>query len=127
MAGFNVTNILSGILAAAQGAGAGNWTQAFSGAGSVLTGGATTPVNNAGAIGNAQTGAWQSGVLSTQDQMNKDNAYFNLAMQAQSSDYDNMMSERSELMRESNTLRDVAMEQRKADNKITNDFIKSIG
>ncbi len=122
-----MTNLLGGIVAAAQGAGAGKWTQFLGGAQTVATGGTTTPVNNAGNAGNVGTNAWQPGVISTQDQMNKENAYYNLAMQAQSSDYDNMMSERSELMRESNTLREVAMEQRKADNKITNDFIKSIG
>jgi hypothetical protein len=37
-----------------------------------------------------------------------------------------MTSERSELLREQNALRDVAMEQRKADNAITKEFIKSI-
>jgi hypothetical protein len=36
------------------------------------------------------------------------------------------MDEKSEIMRESNTLRDVAMEQRKADLSITKEFIRSI-
>jgi hypothetical protein len=38
----------------------------------------------------------------------------------------NMMDEKSELMREGNTLREVAMEQRKADIQITKEFIRSI-
>ncbi len=37
-----------------------------------------------------------------------------------------MMDEKSELMREGNTLREVAMEQRKADIQITKEFIRSI-
>ena len=35
--------------------------------------------------------------------------------------------ERSELLRETNTLRDDAMQQRKADNQIVKEFIRSIG
>jgi hypothetical protein len=52
---------------------------------------------------------------------------FQLQVQAQSQQFDEMTSERSELLREQNALRDVAMEQRKADNAITKEFIKSIG
>jgi hypothetical protein len=37
-----------------------------------------------------------------------------------------MMDEKSEMMRESNTLRDVALEQKKADTAVTKKFIESI-
>ena len=52
---------------------------------------------------------------------------FQLQLQAQSQQFDEMTSERSELLRQQNTLRDVAMQQRKADNEITKEFIRSIG
>ncbi len=38
----------------------------------------------------------------------------------------NMMDEKSELMRESNALRDVAIEQKKADTQVMKKFIESI-
>lgn len=47
-------------------------------------------------------------------------------MQVQSEAFDQMMDEKSEQMREVNTLRDVQMAQRKADNSITQKFIESI-
>lgn len=47
-------------------------------------------------------------------------------MQMQSEAFDQMMDEKSEQMREVNTLRDVQMAQRKADNDITKKFIQSI-
>jgi hypothetical protein len=47
-------------------------------------------------------------------------------MQVQSEAFDEMMDEKSEQMREVNTLRDVQMAQRKADNGITKKFIESI-
>jgi hypothetical protein len=47
-------------------------------------------------------------------------------MQTQSQAFDEMMDEKSESMREVNTLRDVQMTQRKADNQITKKFIESI-
>jgi hypothetical protein len=37
-----------------------------------------------------------------------------------------MTAEKSELLRQSNVLRDVAMQQRKADDQITKKFIESI-
>jgi hypothetical protein len=47
-------------------------------------------------------------------------------MQTQSQAFDEMMDEKSEQMREVNTLRDVQMAQRKADNATTKKFIESI-
>ncbi|MDP9018847.1 MAG: hypothetical protein M3N19_11070 [Candidatus Eremiobacteraeota bacterium] len=47
-------------------------------------------------------------------------------MQWQSMYFDEMMDEKSEKMREMNSLRDLDMEQRKADNQITKKFITSV-
>ena len=47
-------------------------------------------------------------------------------MQMQSEAFDEIMDEKSETMREQNTLRDITMMQRKADNQITKKFIESI-
>lgn len=47
-------------------------------------------------------------------------------MQQITSAYDEMMDQKTEQMRETNALRDVQMEQRKADNQITKKFIQSI-
>jgi hypothetical protein len=47
-------------------------------------------------------------------------------MQTQSEAFNEMMDEKSEQMREVNTLRDVQMAQRKADTDITKKFIESI-
>jgi len=47
-------------------------------------------------------------------------------MQQITTAYDEMMDQKTEQMRETNALRDVQMEQRKADNQITKKFIQSI-
>jgi hypothetical protein len=47
-------------------------------------------------------------------------------MQVQSTMFDEAQDERAENMREVNTLRDIDMQQRKADNDITKKFIQSI-
>ena len=47
-------------------------------------------------------------------------------MQWQSTWFNEMMDEKAETMRQSNSLRDLDMEQRKADNQITKKFIMSI-
>lgn len=51
---------------------------------------------------------------------------FQNQLNQQATQFNETMDEKSEIMRESNTLRDVAMEQRKADLSITKEFIKSI-
>ncbi len=48
-------------------------------------------------------------------------------LDAQSTAFDEMMDQQSENMREINTLRDVQMAQRKADDGVTKKFIESIG
>ncbi len=96
-----------------------------------VTGGLSGSTNNAttltGALGNTATSGWQSGILAMQDMQNEQNAMYSLQLNAQASQFNNMMDEKSELMRESNTLRDVAMQQKKADTDITKKFIESIG
>ena len=47
-------------------------------------------------------------------------------MQWESTWFNEMMDEKSEKMREMNSLRDLDMEQRKADNQITKKFISSV-
>ena len=48
-------------------------------------------------------------------------------MQIQSQQFDDVQDEKSEQMREMNTLRSVAMKQREADDKIVKEFIKTAG
>jgi hypothetical protein len=66
-------------------------------------------------------------VLAQQDALNEQMAYFQLGVQKQANQFDMMTDEKSELQRESNTLREVSMEQRKADIGIMKEFIRSIG
>jgi hypothetical protein len=82
--------------------------------------------NLAGNLGNstleaidAQDEAFQVGMYAEQTRHQEQ-------MQLQSQAFDEMMDERSEQMREVNTLRDVQMQQRKADDQITKKFIQSI-
>lgn len=86
--------------------------------------------NAIGITGSADNGlleGWETNVLAQQDQMNEQMAYFQLGVQKQANQFNMMTDEKSELQRESNTLREVAMEQRKADISITREFIRSIG
>jgi hypothetical protein len=121
--GFNILGALSG---AAQGAifganpvsiGAGALTGAVGGSAASTVGGATNSYQNL--INGGYLGATEA--LEGQQMM------FQLQLQAQSQQFDEMTSERSELLRQQNSLRDVAMEQRKADNGIVKEFIRSIG
>ena len=123
MGAFNIVSAIAGGL---QGLAMGNPIAAAAGA---VAGGFTGNANAAtgvGNLGNAAANGWQGAILGQQDLDNFRNAAFNLQLQEQSSAFDNMLSEKSELMHESNTLRDVAMVQRKADNEITKKFIESI-
>ena len=123
--GFNLMNALSsgtqaflmtGNPVAAAGAGA------FGGFG----GRGATGASAVGNLGNIAQNGWQSAILGAQDLMNLQNATYQLALQNQSNQFDQMTSEKSELMRQSNVLREVAMQQRKADDQITKKFIESI-
>lgn len=94
-------------------------------AGGVL-GGGTTAANLTGAAGNGGLGALNSADEAFQLYMYGEQIRHQEQMQVQSQAFDEMMDEKSEQMREVNTLRDVQMAQRKADNSITKKFIESI-
>jgi hypothetical protein len=58
--------------------------------------------------------------------LNAENMRHNLAMEMQSTMFNEVEDEKSEQMREMNTLRDVAMKQRQADIGILKEFIKTV-
>jgi gas vesicle protein len=86
-----------------------------SGSGNVLSG-----------AGNSILQTGENAYLAANEQLQLQQLGFQYAEQQQADSFDNVTSEKSEIMRESNELRNVAMEQRKADNEITKEFIKSI-
>ncbi|MFN2450094.1 MAG: hypothetical protein ABR508_09980 [Candidatus Baltobacteraceae bacterium] len=90
---------------------------------SLFTGGLGNAAGNAGNAAmnglNAQSEAFQVGMYAQQLQHQEQ-------MQMISQSFDEMMDQKSENMREQNTLRDVNMAQRKADNAIVKKFIESI-
>jgi hypothetical protein len=119
-------NILSAVAGAAQGAVMGG-NPVTIGAGALAGGLGGNTTTTAGGLGNSAQDFINSGYLNATEALNAQQMLFQLQVQAQSQQFDEMTSERSELLREQNALRDVAMEQRKADNAITKEFIKSIG
>ena len=121
---FNILGALSG---AAQGFALGGPGGAIAGAigGGVL--GSGDPITTTGNLGNGLLSGWESSVLAQQDALNEQMAFFQLGVQKQANQFDMMTDEKSELQRESNTLREVSMEQRKADIGIMKEFIRSIG
>ena len=122
--GFNIIGALTG---AAEGFALGGPGGAIAGA---LGGGALgsgSPIDSTGNVDNGLLSGWESNVLAQQDMLNQQMAYFQLGVQKQANEFNMMTDEKSELQRETNTLRQVAMEQRKADIGIMRDFIRSIG
>ena len=93
-----------------------------------ITGGVTGGgiVGATGAATNGPLGLSTSAFLAETQMLNQQNLGFQLQLQEQAQQFDEATSEKSELMREQNELRSVAMEQRKADIEITKEFIKSI-
>ena len=89
-------------------------------------GGSANAITGAGNFGNMGMDATQTASLNGIQGMNDENAMFELAMQQQSMAFNQMTEEKSELLREQNELRNVAMTQRKADDEITKEFIKMI-
>jgi len=82
-----------------------------------------------GGVGSAENGAMNA--LNAQDETFQLGMYASEVqnqeqLQMQSEVFDQMMNERSENMREIDTLRNVDMAQRKADDSITKKFIQSI-
>ena len=121
--GFNLLGALGG---AAQGLALGGPAGAIAGGlgGGLL--GSSSPISTTGQLDNLGLSGWESGVLQQQDALNAQMAFFQLGVQRQANDFNMMTDEKSELQRESNALREVAMEQRKADISITREFIRSI-
>ncbi len=91
-----------------------------------LSGGGTTVGNLAGNAGNAALGALDAQNEAFQISMYAEQMRHQEQVQLQSQAFDEMMDEKSEQMREVNTLRDVQMQQRKADDQITKKFIQTI-
>lgn len=91
-----------------------------------FAGGGATAGNAMGGLGNAGIGALNASDEAFQLYMYGQQIRHQERMQVQSEAFDQMMDEKSEQMREVNTLRDVQMAQRKADNAITKKFIESI-
>lgn len=100
------------------------------GVGTGLLGNAIGGAVGGGIAGGAENGAMNA--LNSQDESFQLGMYASEVqnqeqMQMQSEVFDQMMNERSENMREIDTLRNVDMAQRKADDSITKKFIQSIG
>ena len=119
-------NPLSMVVGAATGFLTGGPIGAAIGGVAGATSGTSNLTSTVGNLGNAASSGWQSGILALQDVQNMQNALYSLQINAQASQFNNMMDEKSEMMRESNTLRDVAIEQKKADTQIVKKFIESI-
>jgi hypothetical protein len=99
------------------------------GLGSGLLGNAIGGAAGSGGIGNAENAAMNA--INTQDETFQLGMYSSEIqnqeqLQMQSEVFDQMMDERSENMREVDTLRNVDMAQRKMDDSITKKFIQSI-
>ena len=87
---------------------------------------AANPITATGNFGNMGLDANQTTALNAMQSTDDQNAMFEVAMQQQATQFNEMTEEKSELMREQNELRNVAMTQRKADDEITKEFIKMI-
>jgi hypothetical protein len=122
-------NILNGLLSAGEGllmSGGNPLAAVGMGVAGATSGGGTTAGNLAGALGNSAMGALDAQDEAFQISMYGEQIRHQEQMQMQSQAFDEMMDEKSEQMREVNTLRDVQMQQRKADDAITKKFIESI-
>jgi hypothetical protein len=102
------------------------WLAAAEAAISGFAGATTTAANMTGNIANGGMAGLNASSEAFQLFMYGQQIHHQEVMQMQSQAFDEMMDEKSEQMREVNTLRDVQMAQRKADNGITKKFIESI-
>jgi urease accessory protein UreF len=119
-------NLLSALAGGVQGAAMGANPVAI-GAGALAGGFAGNGATTVGGFSNGAQNLINGGYLGATEALNAQQMIFQLQLQGQSQQFDQMASERSELLRETNTLRDVAMQQRKADNQIVKEFIRTIG
>jgi hypothetical protein len=122
--GFNIGSaLLGGITGFLEGGPIGAAAMGIAGG---VSGGGATGGNLTGALGNAGLGVLDAQDEAFQLSMFAEQIHHQEQMQMQSEAFDEMMDEKSEQMREVNTLRDVQMQQRKADDQITKKFIESI-
>jgi hypothetical protein len=119
-------NLLGAVAGAAQGAAMGGNPLTI-GAGAITGGLGASGASTVGGFSNSAQNLVNGGYLAATEALNAQQMVFQLQLQGQAQQFDEMTSERSELLRETNTLRDVAMQQRKADNTIVKEFIRSIG
>ena len=129
-------NILGNIIGGIAGAATGMMTGGPLGA---VAGGVNGVVNGGGGpsgLGNINSAtdpslAWQQGIDKTYEAENlalqTEELQHQTQMQIQSQQFNDVQDEKSEQMREMNTLRTVAMKQRESDDKIVQEFIKTAG
>ena len=79
-----------------------------------------------GNIGNSTIGALNAANEADTVAMYAENLRHQSTLQWEATWFNEMMDEKSERMRQMNEMRDLSMEQRKADNQITKKFIQSI-
>lgn len=122
--GFNLINAAaSGLAGYLQSGGNPGAALAMGVAGGVSGGGGATVAGN---LGNGALGALNAQQEVFQVAMYGEQIRHQEQMQIQSQSFDELMDQKAESMREVNSLRDVQMAQRKADNAITKKFIESI-
>jgi|GEM_PF-3224182 len=79
-----------------------------------------------GTFQNSSMDAGMQAYMASQTALFDEQLGFQNAMNWRSTMFDQLMDERSETMREQNTIRNIELEQRKADNQVTKKFIASI-
>lgn len=130
-----MANILGGILNGVLGTATGMITGGPAAAAAQGLGGLVSGLTNSNG-GNINSGT--DPTVGLQQGMDRAYEYENLIlqgqemahqtqMQIQSQQFNDVQDEKSEQMREMNTLRDVAMKQRESDDKIVKEFIKTAG
>ncbi len=127
-----LSNVIGGLAGAATGLMEGGPVGAAVGGlnGLVTGGGGPSGVGNISPSTDPILG-WQQGIDKAYETENEalqtEELQHQTAMQIQSQQFNDVEDEKSEQMREMNTLRDVAMKQRETDDKILKEFIKTAG
>jgi hypothetical protein len=131
-----MSNILGNIVGALAGGATGFMTGGPIGAAAGVVNGAVNGGNGPGGLGNISSStdptlAAQQGIDQAYETENAvlqaEELQHQTAMQIQSQQFNDVEDEKSEQMREMNTLRDVAMKQRETDDKVLKEFIKTAG
>ncbi len=130
-------NFLSSIASGLEGGALGFLSGGPAGAAvGAVNGIATASANPAGGVNNISTSTDPTVAAQQLLDQQYENTNFQLQaeelrhqteMQIQSQQFNDVQDEKSEQMREMNTLRSVAMKQREADDKIVKEFIKTTG